>query len=437
MGFWNNFWNNIKKLVDKPSEENLIQPRVQKWDDIRSYNPLDIVVSKLTTIVNDEATIEIESESKLAEPLKELCKEAEAKRYEICSMMLGKGGCYVTLAHREDGNPYHRILPPEKVSVYSINAGQIYEVALEINRKMVDKTEYRLIRHHMLDTDGTLYVYYYTTDRSGNEAYLKEWAHYENEGVAFLNAHNIGVAYFKSPQNSRGIQQEFGVPLNFGCEEVEQNIIRDRKALDEEMENLKAKIFADESITREITTNEGKKYELPENIYTIKKKAGVDGSLMDSFAPGTRFHDYKNKLDASCAEYEDQIGLNRGFLTEAEKTDRATATEIRYANIKTISMMKKVQYAMFDGFKKLFTADSIMMMIPVGSWTLKVDWFNPFEDETTQYERLRLAVQEGYAEDTDLIKWLFPNLSADEIEQKKQRIANKRVVVEETTVGGV
>ena len=425
MGFWSNFWGFVKKKIDEYDEEKKIQVKIQPWEDVREYNPLAIANTKLTSLVCDEATVELQTDSTLVEPLKPLADDLEAKRYEICSMVNGKGGCFVTMATGEDDEPYHRIIAPDDVSVYRMVANKMYEVAMVIDKKVVKHREYRLVRHHILDENGTLYVYYYTTDKSGNEEILPEWEHYKNDNVAYYNANNIGVAYFKSPQDSRGLSPVWGVPLNFGCEEVEQAIKTARNNLDEEMHLMKTKLFADETVTRKIGTKDGERFDLPEGIYTIRKKAGVDGTLIDSFAPATRYNDYKQKLIDAKADWEDMVGLDRGFLTEAEHTSNATATEIRTANTKTRSFVKKIQSAMFDGIKATLEADAVFLNIPLDLYTVMVDFFDSFADETEQWNRLLQGRENGVVEDKDLITWLFPNLSEQEKEDKIARISEK------------
>ena len=422
MGFWSNFWGFVKKKIDEYDEEKKIQVKIQPWEDVREYNPLAIANTKLTSLVCDEATVELQTDSTLVEPLKPLADDLEAKRYEICAMMNGKGGCFVAMATGEDGEPYHRIIAPADVSVYRMTADKMYEVAMVIDKKIVEHKEYRLIRHHILDENGTLYVYYYTTDKSGNEEYLAEWEHYKNDNVMYMNAFNIGVAYFRSPQDSRGLSQ-WGVPLNFGCEEVEQSIKTARNNLDEEMHLMKSKLFADETVARKIGTKDGERFDLPEGIYTIRKKAGVDGTLIDSFAPATRYHDYKQKLIDAKADWEDMVGLDRGFLTEAEHTAGATATEIRTANTKTRSFVKKIQSAMFDGIKETLEADAVFLNIPLDLYTVMVDWFDAFTDEEAQYKRLANAVDRGILEKEDELKWLYPNMTDEEIADKLARIS--------------
>ena len=423
MGFWSNFWGFVKRKIDEYDEEKKIVVKVQDWEDVREYNPLAIANTKLTSLVCDEATVELQTDSTLVEPLKPLAENLEAKRYEICAMMNGKGGAFVTLATGEDDEPYHRIIAPADVSVYRMVANKMYEVAMVIDKKTVKHREYRLIRHHILDENGTLYVYYYTTDKSGNEEYLAEWEHYKNDNVMYMNAFNIGVAYFRSPQDSRGLEPVWGVPLNFGCEEVEAKLKKASNDYDEEADLMKAKTFADESIVRKITTKEGERFDLPEGIYTIRKKAGVDGTLIDSFSPPTRLADYKQKLIDAKADWEDMVGLDRGFLTEAEHTAGATATEIRTANTKTRSFVKKIQSAMFDGIKATLEADAVFLNIPLDLYTVMVDWYDAFQDEQEQYNRIVSAVDRGVLEKEDELKWLYPNMTDEEIADKLARIS--------------
>ena len=422
MGFWSNFWGFVKKKIDQYDEEKKIVVKVQDWENITEYNPLAIANTKLTSLVCDEATVELQTDSTLVQPLIPLAENLEAKRYEICAMMNGKGGCFVTMATGEDDEPYHRIIAPADVSAYRMVADKMYEVAMVIDKKIVKHREYRLIRHHILDENGTLYVYYYTTDKSGNEEYLAEWEHYKNDNVAYYNANNIGVAYYKSPQDSRGLSQ-WGVPLNFGCEEVENQIKVARNNLDEEMHLMKTKLFADETVARKIGTKDGERFDLPEGIYTIRKKAGVDGTLIDSFAPSTRYNDYKQKLIDAKADWEDMVGLDRGFLTEAEHTAGATATEIRTANTKTRSFVKKIQSAMFDGIKATLEADAVFLNIPLDLYEVNVDFYDAFQDEQELYNRIVSAVDRGVLEKEDELRWLYPNMTDEEIADKLARIS--------------
>ena len=124
MGFWSNLWSWLKGDRNQYEKDKRFEVKIQQWEDIREYNPLSIANTKLTSLVCDEATVELQTDSTLVQPLIPLAENLEAKRYEICAMMNGKGGCFVTMATGEDDEPYHRIIAPADVNfVFAIDKG--------------------------------------------------------------------------------------------------------------------------------------------------------------------------------------------------------------------------------------------------------------------------------------------------------------------------
>ena len=148
----------------------------------------------------------------------------------------------------------------------------------------------------------------------------------------------------------------------------------------------------------------------------------MDGAKLSISVPSTRYNDYKQKLIDAKADWEDMVGLDRGFLTEAEHTAGATATEIRTANTKTRSFVKKIQSAMFDGIKATLEADAVFLNIPLDLYTVYIDWYDAFEDTDKQYERIVSAVDRGVLEKEDELRWLYPNMTDEEIADKLARI---------------
>jgi hypothetical protein len=127
-------------------------------------------------------------------------------------------------------------------------------------------------------------------------------------------------------------------------------------------------------------------------------------------------------LNDALQDWENQVGLDRGFLTEQEHTAGATATEIRTANTKTRSFVKKIQSAMFNGIKATLEADAVFLNIPLDLYTVMVDWFDTYEDYDKQYERIVSAVDRGVLEKEDELRWLYPNMTDEEIADKLARL---------------
>ena len=424
LNLFDRFWGWVKKNLDEQEQKRNKVTKVVEWSNVDEENPLDVVVKKLNTLVNDEATFNFESDSTLTEPLRALCNDLEQKRYEICSTMLGTGGCFVIMATKEDNEPYHRIVPQKDASIYKISAGEIKEIALIIDHTKVKKQDYYLIRHHLLDDNGTLWLYYYVVDKSGDSAYVEEWEHFKNDNTAFYNANHIGVAYFKSPQDSNGNEPFFGVPFNYSCKVEETNYLEAKRMRRDEMSNAEMILFADESITLVGKDEMGRNvHKLPEKVYTIRKVAGVDGNLIDVHAPATRLTDYERNEILAGHDYEDRMGLNAGFVTPPEYTAGATATEIHTANSKTIAMINKIHNAMYEGIKQTLIADNVLSLIPMDLWTLNIDWYDSFENPAEQWQRMIEAHSNGAITTERLTKWIFPNMTDEEVKAELESIS--------------
>jgi hypothetical protein len=96
---------------------------------------------------------------------------------------------------------------------------------------------------------------------------------------------------------------------------------------------------------------------------------------------------------------------------------------------------------MFDGIKATLEADAVFLNIPIDLYTVMVDWYDAFLDEEGQYQRIANAVDRGVLEKEDELKWLYPNMTDEEIMDKLARIeaqnrVNTDVAIERILNGG-
>ncbi len=389
---------------------------------------MSIFVSKLNNLANTEATFDIESDSTQAEPLKELIKDLESKRFDFTADMLGHGDVWVFPATNGNGKLYHRYVSRDKVVVTGMDGEEITGIFGIIDEYIDDKNNtYLLVRRHTLD-GNTLTIETYTTNERYERVTFGEWAEFESV-YQLTNVDFIGVGRFKSPTSSRGFQPVYGVPLTFGCEEIEQRCFNDLKLIETEFERAESKIFADPRTLVRGKDAKGKDgWTMPEGIFPIGKTAGTTGSAIDIFSPEIRYSAYYSKLVNDMAQYEQQVGTDKGFLTPFESVSATTATEIRRANASTIALIDKIHTSIKNGVEQTLKADGIFLNVPSDLYTVKIDFFDPFADEEAQYQRLANAVDRGIAEKADELQWLFPNLTVEEREEKLARIeANKGV----------
>lgn len=430
--FWVAFWDNIKTAYNK-SLKAPVDAAVQNWRDITKINLLDVFVGKLNNLVNTEATFELISDSTQAEPLVGLVEELEDKRYQITENMLADGDYFVFPAHDNSGNIKHTYLTQQQVRIVEVDGDKLVEVSGIIDWYIDNKERtYYLLRNQRLEPNGTLRISYKVVNDKDQPKTLAMWDYINGVEYQYTNANHIGIGRYKSPITSRGLSPVYGVPLNFGCSEIEDKIFNDLKLIDCEFENSKSKIFADPTILREKKSKEG--YAIPENVFPIQPRAGVTGNNIDIFNPNIRSSEHYEKLVTDLALYEKQVGTSKGILTDNDATITATATAIKRANADTIALMDKIRTAIDNGNKMTLEADAVYLNVAADLWDYNSDWFDPFEDPAEQWKRLLEAKQNGVAEDADLIKWLNPSLTDEQVKEKIAKIKEQETLDTESAL---
>ena len=422
--FWRVFWQSIKTAYNKAFKEPL-QTVTQEWRDIARINLLDVFVTKLNNLANTEATFDVESDSTQAERLKTLCKSLESHRFDITGAMLADGDYYVFPATNEKGELYHSYLTQDQVRIMDMDGETITDAygIIDWYADSESNETYYLLRHHVLDKNGTLTVSYSVVDHTMTAARLERWDYLTDTQTAFAGANHIGFGRYKSPADSRGLSPVYGVPLNFGCAEIEEKIQADLAMIDEEFKNGKSVIFTDPRNL--LKDSERGQYKIADNIIPIQSRAGQTGSNIDIFNPTIRYSEYYNKLVGDMALYEKQIGTSKGILTDNETAYTATATAVRRANSDTLALLDKIRNAVDSGNRMTLEADAVYLNVARDLWDYQSDWFDPFEDPAEQWDRLVAARENGAAELSDLVRWVFPRLSNEEIDEKLQRIAGE------------
>lgn len=431
--FWGVFWASIQNAYNRAFKE---PPKelVQDYRDTNRYNFLAVFVSKLNNLVNTEATFDIDSDSTITEPLGELLEDLESKRFDITAEMLATGDYWVFPSTDKNGKLYHRYVPQSDVRILDMDAEKITSVIGVIDKYYSsDSKIYYLIRKHTLE-GNRLTVETYTTNNVFERVPFEQWAEFESI-YTFGGADNIGVGRFKSPTSSRNKSLVYGVPLNYGCKEIEDTIFNDIAMIEQEFKNAKSLLFADPLILnkglKKVYRADGTQvseggWDIPENLFPIDTRGGTAGANVDIFSPAIRYSEFKDKLFDDMHRYEQAVGTDKGFLTPFENVTATTATEIRRANASTIALIDKIHTALKAGIESTIEADALFLNIAEDLYTININWFDVFTDEQASYNRIKEAAKDGYAEEIDVMQWLFPDLSLDELREKLERIEEKK-----------
>lgn len=431
--FWGVFWASVQNAYNRAFKE---PPKelVQDYRDTTRYNFLAVFVSKLNNLANTEATFDIDSDSTQAAPLGELLEDLESKRFDITAEMLATGDYWVFPSTDKNGQLYHRYVPQSDVRILDMDAEKLTSVIGVIDKYYSsDSKIYYLIRKHTLE-GNRLTVETYTTNNVLERVPFEQWQEFESI-YTFDGADNIGVGRFKSPTSSRNKSLVYGVPLNYGCKEIEDTIFNDIAMIEQEFKNAKSLLFADPLIlnkgVKKVFRADGTQvseggWDIPENLFPIDTRGGTAGANVDIFSPSIRYSEYRGKLYDDMHRYEQAVGADKGFLTPFESVTATTATEVRRANASTIALIDKIHTALKQGIESTIKADALFLSIAEDLYTININWFDAFTDEQSSYNRIKEAAKDGYAEEIDVMQWLFPDLSLDELQEKLDRIEEKK-----------
>ena len=419
--FWSSFWNAIKTAYNKAFKE-MPKESTQAYRDTHRVNYLAVFVSKLNNLSNIESTYDVESDSAQTEKIVQLCEDLENKRFDITEAMLGDGDMWVFPATNSNGELFHRYVEQDKVRVIAMDGEDVIDVIGIIDEYATDNEQvYFLNRRHTLHGD-TLFVETYVTNERNERVSFEPWA--EEEAVYQLQgAGHIGVGRFKSPASSRGMSPIYGVPLNFGCEEIERRIFNDLAMIEKEFERAESKIFADPLTLRKGKGADGADtWQMPEGVFPKDTRGGTSNATIDIFSPAIRYSEYRNKLLDDLMQYEQQVGVDRGFLTPYDNGSYTNTSEVKRENANTIALIDKIHNAIKAGVEMTLRADAVFLNIAEDLYAVKFDFYDVFDDTDKQYERIVSGVDRKVLERADELKWLFPYMTDEEIEEKLARI---------------
>lgn len=459
-----NFWvallskinNKINQWLNAPKSK---LPTMNAGDDT-VVNFFAMVVKKVLNRALMGAEFDVISDSTQAEPLKELCEDLNRNAYKITANMIAGNEnisghsvaeCWAVpsfIKVQGENKLVHSYIDGSRVLITGIrDDGEISECYMVLNAvKRKDKV-YFLYRKHMLSDEGDLSISFFVADDNANmvEVDIPEWddliyGFAENgdklqKETVYKGVNHIGFGRYKSPVIPLNNDTVYGVPLNYGCGEIERQLANDVEQIELEMKASKKMLFPDWSIVKEDTRGNAVSlgYAVDEYIYPIKKKAGVDGSLIDEYCPAIRYSDYAQKLEDDLCKYQAHMGV-RDLITHTENTSGATATEIKSKNADNMALEQSIRKALRKGNEETLKADSIYLNIPFDLWQYDEDYQDIYTDDTQKLNEIITVMQNGGAEVDDLVKFYFPTLSDEERAEKIARINESKQASTESSI---
>ena len=428
------FWTSLlTKLNDKINQWlNKPNSRIKSTDpgDDGIINFFAMVLKKVLNRALLGAEFNVISENAQAEPLKELCDDISEHIYEITADMLGgreHAECWAVPAFITVGGEQkliHSYIGGDRVCITAMrddeNIAECYMILNAVKRR---ERIYFLCRKHSLSDNGDLTISYFAADENAREitADIPEWDSIVNTEIQYPGANHIGFGRYKSPVTAFGTDTVYGVPLNYNCGYIEQQLQDAVNMAAHEMKASKKMLFPDWSIVKQDENHAEMGYSIDGYIYPQKKKTGIDGNLIDEYCPNIRNTEFEQYLTDLLCKYQAQMGV-RDLITHTENTSGATATEIKSKNADNLALETSIRKAIGKGNIMTLEADGIYLGIPRGLWEYDEDYGNLYEDEQQILNNLMTLYNAGAAELEDIIRYWFPTFNDKQVAEKAERI---------------
>lgn len=406
-------WNKILALFgktqtsnDKQVEEN--ERFVYNYEDIKDINFTAIFANKLANYVISDSNIDIKGDNKRSEILQKTIKRLKKKLKKIVSRELGTGGVLV-IPYVTNNKLCFNIISQNRLIINKKIGEDIIDCTLLAEHIVRDQKNYYRWVDYTLE-NGNLFIKYRATMESSpiSMGTIIEWANIED--MAITNVDKMPFMFVKSPIDNRKENDDYGVPITYGCERQISKIMHTLKQIDKEYDLKEVFVGADSRMFKGDDA-------LPTNgLY--KKVRGGESDFWEVFDPAFRDTPLFNKLMNECSMLEKQIGTSEGILTKAE-TQNATATEIRKILKDTFDICDDIRDGLEDGLKDfLYTCDVLANyynLSPQGDYELSTDWsYSLLEDSQQEFNQLMQGNSRGVIKDAELRQYLKPHETLEE-----------------------
>ena len=412
---------NVFKINTQTTQKNVEdnQKYAVEYERIDGINFNSIFSNKLANYVINDSNLNIQGDNKRVELLDKTAQSMWKKVKKIVSMSFGYGGT-ILVPYIKGGKIFYNVVPQSRVTIDETEGENITGATVLADEKVVEKgignTKTYMRWTNYLVRNGNITITQRFSDERGNPIPVPDfWENIELEKT-ITNVDRVLFGYLKSPVNNRKIDDKYGVPITYGCDDTIKEIKDTMKQLLDEYKLKRPFVGAD-------STMFNGKDALPLNGLFKKIDSGED-SFFEVFDP--QFRDYTIRLQELFRRLEHEIGTSAGILSEVQ-TQNATATEIRRAMYDTFTivddMRSNVEKAIEDFIYSANVLANAYNLTPQGEYELGFDWdYSLLEDSQETFNQLMSANNKGIISDIEVRQWLKPDETLEESEKAIEEI---------------
>lgn len=405
------------KTETKKEEVEENQKYAHEYERIDEINFSSIFSNKLANYVVNDSTLNITGENERVDLLNKTAKSMWKKAKKYVSMSFGFGGMFL-VPYVKNNKLYYSLVPQNRVTIDSVEGDLITGATILAERKEITNaigqtkvyirwTNYRLQTFKGTDSSNIIIEQKFS-DETGKEIPTPDfWKNIMLKQV-IKDVDRALFGYLKSPINNRKVNDKYGVPITYGCDETIKEIKTTMKQMAREYDLKETFVGADVTMFNNNNL-------LPLNGLFKKIDSGKD-DFFEVFDP--QFRDYTTRLQELFKRLEHQIGTSAGIISEVE-TANATATEIKRAMYDTFTivddMRTNVEKALDDFFYSCNVLANAYNLTSNGEYELEFDWsYALLEDSQEEFSHMSIGVDKGVVKEAELRNWIKPNETLEE-----------------------
>lgn len=427
-------WQRILELFDK--KQNVDDRRLNQnnrftleYEDTRDINFNSIFANKLANLTISDSNIDIIGDDNRTKLLKDTLKRLKRKLKRIVARGLGTGGVLV-IPYVANNKIYFNIVSQNRLIINKTLGEDIIDCTIMADHIVKDKEHYYRFADYTLLNGNLIIKYRATKDNMPIDMKsIEQWSLIKD--VAISNVSKMPFMFIKSPIDNRRENDDYGVPITYGCEKQINEIKETLEQILREYKLKEAFVGADQTMFR----GDGA---LPSNGLYRKINAG-DDSFWEVFDPSIRDSSLYNKLMQQCALLEKQIGTSKGILTDRQ-SGNATATEIKASMKDTFDLVDDIRDSLTEGLNDFLTACNVLAnyynLSAQGDFELSCDWsYSMIEDNQTIFSQMIQGVNQGVIKKAELRQYIKPEETLEQAQEvideiKKQNPTTKDLLGE-------
>lgn len=391
----------IKKSIVTDMQRNINAAYTAEYEDISKINYTAMLANKIATLATADSDFDIPIENNRAELLRNAGFSVWNKIKNIIARSLGTGGVLI-VPYVQNSNIYFDVVTQDRLSVNKKSGNDIINATILADSVVVDNIRYfRFVTYNI--ENGNLTISNRVTTEYGRSATVEQWK--DIQDIAISNVERMPFGYIKSPIDNRRSNDNYGVPITYGCNKIIKEIEDCLEQYKDEFKLKEVRIRVDE---RDLRDRNGEK-QLTSKLFLKGHNNANDKNMFDVFDPAIRENSYHTRLTDLYELLEKAVGLSRGALTEPNTTYE-NSQKIREAVGSTWSIIYDIRKSAEKGMNDFLYACDVLAnyyeLSPPGEYFPKFDWDCSMIESTTEtWKQLKDSQSIGIRSKAELRAW--------------------------------